>query len=358
MTRVSVVIPAYNAAETLPDTLSSVMAQSWPHFEVIVVDDGSSDHTDEIIADFAIRDPRIKAVRQDNAGVAAARNHGLRVAKGDLIAPLDADDLWHPEKLARQVERIERAGPGAGMTYCWSSDIDKLGVIVHHRIALDRWEGDVFAPLVYANFVGNGSVPLIRKELLQAIGGWDPALREADAQGCEDWQLYLRIACRSDVVLVPGFLVGYRQGSQAMSRNIQRMHRSYNLVLSEARQARPDLPDWLFQWSEGAFELYMAELLFEAGDRVGAARATMRGIWYDPAWLARRSTLLKLGRALRRCAGPIARSRTIRPPPHPIGLHFSQLAPEPHREEPEGGVVRHCEARIDALRRRTSRAQS
>ena len=342
----------------MPDTLSSVIAQTWTDFEVIVVDDGSSDDTNAVIAAFEARDSRIKGVRQLNAGVAAARNHGLRVAKGDLIAPLDADDLWHAEKLAWQIERLERAGPAAGMVYCWSSDIDKSGIIVQHRIALDRWEGDVFAPLVYANFIGNGSVPLIRKGLLQTIGGWDAALRDADAQGCEDWQLYLRLACRCDVVLAPGFLVGYRQGGQAMSRNIHAMQRSYDLVMAEGRQARPDLPEWLFRWSEGAFALYVAELLLEAGDRVGAARATMRGIWHDPAWLTRRSTLRKLRRALRRIAGPVASSRADQPLPYPIGLHFSQLMPEPHREEPEGGAMRHCEARIDALRQRAPLAQS
>ena len=86
------------------------------------------------------------------------------------------------------------------MAYCWSTDIDANDHIVEHRLAVERVEGDVYAALVLHNFIGNGSVPLIRRGLLQAVGGWDTALHHANAQGCEDWLLYLRLAERAPVV--------------------------------------------------------------------------------------------------------------------------------------------------------------
>lgn len=351
MNFVSIVIPAYNAAATLPDTLSCVIAQSWPHFEAIVIDDGSTDTTHSVIDAFAARDPRVRGVWQANSGVAAARNHGLRISRGNLIAPLDADDLWHPEKLARQIARLERGGAGTGMVYCWSTDVDQSGLIVQHRLALDRWEGDVYAPLVYANFIGNGSVPLIRKNVLLALGGWDTTLRDADAQGCEDWQLYLRIAQHSDVALEPAFLVGYRQGQFAMSRNIHALRRSYQMVLAEARRDRPDLPEWLFRCSKGAFDLYVAELLIEAGDRNGALRAAVRGAWNDPVWLARHSTYHKFQKLIRAARRRLLPFRSPLPPRS--NSSFGQLSPQPRAEKPEGRVMSRREAQIDALRRRT-----
>ena len=114
---VSVVVPAYNAEATIDQTLQSVRSQSYPHLEVIVVDDGSTDGTRGIVLSHAAQDRRIRLVWEPNSGVAAARNHGIRVARGDLIAPVDADDLWSPEKVARQVDVFDREGHGVTLVY-------------------------------------------------------------------------------------------------------------------------------------------------------------------------------------------------------------------------------------------------
>jgi glycosyltransferase involved in cell wall biosynthesis len=100
---VSVIIPAFNSAATLGDTLASAAAQSHRALEIIVIDDGSTDATARIAADFCARHPRARLISQTNQGVAAARNRGIAEAKGEFVAPLDADDLWHKDKIARQV---------------------------------------------------------------------------------------------------------------------------------------------------------------------------------------------------------------------------------------------------------------
>ena len=127
---VSVIIPAFNAAEYIRQTLNSVLAQTYQAMEVIVVDDGSSDATGAIVEEFVKKDARVQLVRQSNAGVGAARNTAIRMARGEYIAPLDADDIWFPEKLEKQVACMEQCGEETGLVYCWSTLVDKHGGFV------------------------------------------------------------------------------------------------------------------------------------------------------------------------------------------------------------------------------------
>ena len=341
MTLVSVLVPACNAAATIGETLASAAAQSHRELEIIVVDDGSTDATAGIVRQAAQTDARIILVQQANAGVAAARNAALGRARGACIAPLDADDLWHPDKIARQLARLEQAGPGVGLVYCWSVDIDERSIIIDRRLDLDRFEGDVYAALVLANFVGNASVPLMRKSAIEAVGGWDSELRRNNAQGCEDWQAYLRLAERVEYALEPAFLVGYRQAASAMSRQVSRMQRSYRLVLAEAKRRHPELPARLFRWSAAAFDFYVFELLKDLAPRPRRLPWLAKGILRDPAWLTRPSTHRKLRFWLKQAV----RKRLPRhvaapkPAPFPVGHPFSALAPDAYRDVSEGTAI-------------------
>lgn len=336
MSLVSVLIPAYNAASTIGETLASALAQSHRALEIIVVDDGSIDGTAEIVTAHATRDPRVTLLRQPNLGVAAARNAALAKAKGAYVAPLDADDLWHKDKIVRQLERLKEADRDVGLVYCWSVDIDAKSTVIDRRLDVDRFEGDVYAALVLANFIGNASVPLIRRSEIEGIGGWDPGLHRCNAQGCEDWQVYLRLAERTDYVLEPAFLVGYRQGAMAMSRNVASMRRSHRLVLEEARNRHPELPEKIFRWSQGAFDLYAFEILKEVASWRARMPHLVRGIVRDPNWLTRRSTRRKIRYALRQAFGTVAPSSQR---PFPIGHPFSDLTPEIPYEVSEGATI-------------------
>ncbi|MDE5463882.1 glycosyltransferase family A protein [Bradyrhizobium sp. CSS354] len=263
MALVSVLIPAYNARQTIAETLRTVQQQTYGDLEIIVVDDGSTDDTADIVSQFGRQDPRILLIRQSNAGVAVARNTALASSKGSLIAPLDADDLWHPYKIERQVANLRKAPVDVGFDYCWFVDVDADSIIT--RCYASRFEGDIYHPLVLGNFIGNSSVPLIRRALLEQIGGWDPRLRAADAQGCEDWLLYLQIAERARAVLSPAFLVGYRQLPRAMSRNVRQMTRSYELTMSYARTSRPTAPQGLFAQSRRDFDIYISGMRHATG---------------------------------------------------------------------------------------------
>ena len=175
---VSVVIPVYNGERFISRTLASVLAQTYNSFEVIVVDDGSTDLTPIIIEEAVVRDSRVRLFRKQNSGVAAARNFGISQALGELIATLDADDLWHPQKIARQVEVMQASSPEVGLVYCWSIEIDENDLIIPPISSLktrkrSTAQGDVTAELARGCFIETASTPLMKRSSIDAVGGYD-----------------------------------------------------------------------------------------------------------------------------------------------------------------------------------------
>jgi len=193
---VSVVVPVYNGGRSIRQTLTSVLAQTRSDIEVIVVDDGSTDDTAEIVRTFTRRDSRVRLLRQSNGGVAAARNRGIREARGDFVAPIDADDVWLPEYLERQVAALEAGGPAVTFCYAGFFRLDEANRVMQ----LPRGHGAPSADyisLLRRNLVGCGSATVFRRDAVLAVGGYDESLRARHAQGCEDWKLILMLASRS-----------------------------------------------------------------------------------------------------------------------------------------------------------------
>ena len=222
---VSVVVPAWNAQATLPETLMSVASQTYRNLEILMVDDGSDDSTGQVAAEFCRSDPRARLIRKENGGVASARNRGIEEARGAWIAPIDADDFWHPEKLERQVRLFERSASSVGLVYNWFRKIDRDGIVVEPPFA-PLVEGRVLRDHLKWNFIGNGSTTLIRAKVLKDIR-YSSALRAAGNQGCEDYLLQLQIAARWEFACVPAFLTGYRTNPRAMSSDVDCMVRSH-----------------------------------------------------------------------------------------------------------------------------------
>lgn len=203
-TSVSVVIPAKNVAAYVGETLASALAQGEVS-EVIVVDDGSSDNTTAIIR--AIRDPRLRLMTNDSAGVSAARNLGARHATGEWLLFLDADDRLRPGAVAALLAAARRA-PRAVLVYGDYNTIDSEGRQIGRRGLLKgrrKPSGDVLARLARGNFIVNGGVALARAEAFRAIGGFDPALRY-----CEDWHCWCRLAAIGEFEFAPELLLDYR----------------------------------------------------------------------------------------------------------------------------------------------------
>jgi glycosyltransferase involved in cell wall biosynthesis len=235
---VTVVIPLFNASTTIERTLASVNAQTWPEIEVLVVDDGSTDDGASRVARMISGNPRTRLLQQQNQGVASARNLGAAHAAGNYLAFIDADDLWAPQKIARQMQSMREGGARVGLSYTWSAAIDALDRIISLGQRSEA-EGQVFRDICRWNIVGNGSSTLIRRSAFDEVGGYDSSLRARGAQGCEDLMLYLRIAERREFRVVREFLTGYRVTSDSMSSNALIMLRSCELALDTFRGRYP-----------------------------------------------------------------------------------------------------------------------
>ncbi|ACK72613.1 glycosyl transferase family 2 [Gloeothece citriformis PCC 7424] len=258
---VSVIIPAYNAEKFIERTLRSVLSQTYQNIEVLVIDDGSQDKTAEIVQTIANQDQRVILLRQANSGVAAARNLGIQNAKGEFIAPIDADDIWYPENIEKQVQCMLEGGTSVGLVYSWSVDIDENDQLTGaFRVA--EIEGDVYGTLVCHYFLGNASCALIRRTCLEEVSSYNCQFKTHNLQGCEDWELALRIAENYQFKAVRDFLVGYRKLPGTMSSNYQVMSRSHGFLLDIVAQRQPNLPALISRLSKSNLYLYFARLSY------------------------------------------------------------------------------------------------
>lgn len=269
---VAVVIPAFNAERTIERTLKSACAQTYRHLEILVVDDGSSDRTALIVEQFATEDDRIKLIRTPNRGVACARNEGIRAARADYVAMLDADDLWHPTKIEKQMEVMLAGAVPPGFVYCHYRIIDAEDHVKYSSSAV-ACRGNVLARHVMVNFAGNGSSLLLRRAAIEAAGGYDPGLRARGLEGCEDLLLQLRIASIFNIDFVPEYLVGYRQHPLMMSADQARMLASRLAVMEFVREFAPHVPRCVYRWG-------VAQQLFQT-----ALSSARRGRWGEAAML-------------------------------------------------------------------------
>jgi glycosyltransferase involved in cell wall biosynthesis len=283
---VTVIIPAHNAARTIGRTLDSVSAQSYRNLEILVVDDGSTDQTANIVRTHGRADKRVRLIRQLNDGVAAARNRGVSEARGSFVAPIDADDLWQPTKIAKQMALMRERGEKVGLVYTWLAKIDPQDRILSLKhCPLD--EGQVFLAMCSGNMIGNGSSPLMRKHVVQECGGYDPTLRARGGQGCEDLQLYLKIAERYEFAVVKEHLTGYRRAPGNMSSDVRQMFRSRDLVLSAFEAAYPQHAEVFHQGRNYAFKWLTVRALNEGQFRTAAAlcAAALRNDRANARWI-------------------------------------------------------------------------
>jgi len=199
--QVSVIIPTYNRGWSIKEAIDSVLAQDYTEFELIVVDDGSTDHTSDVLDSYG---DDIKVLSQKNKGVSAARNRGIAEASGKFIAFLDSDDLWLPQKLTLQIEFINQT-PDA--LICQTEEVwIRNGLRVNPKKRHKKPSGMIFKPSLELCLVSPSAV-MIQRSLLDRVGGFDETL-----PACEDYDLWLRISCRFPVHLIDAPLIIKRGG--------------------------------------------------------------------------------------------------------------------------------------------------
>lgn len=231
MPKVSVIIPTYNALTYLPETVESVFKQTFSDWELLIIDDGSSDGT----AAWAkqITDLRVRLISQKNQGSSVARNTGITAAKGEYIALLDADDLWEPTKLEKQVHFLEQ-NPSIGLVDTWTILINQKGKSTG-RIIVSSAEGDVWKQLVqFKPVCCCDSTPLIRRSCFDNVGLFNP-----DLPYLEDLDMWIRLASVYEFAAIKEPLVRYRQHPQSKSTNCKGTLEAFRTIIEKAFESVP-----------------------------------------------------------------------------------------------------------------------
>lgn len=308
MPLVSVMIPNYNYGRYLGQAIDSVLAQSYPNVEVLVVDDGSTDHSAAVARGYG---DRVRWIQQARQGVAAARNRGVQESRGELVAFLDADDFWFAQKVERQVT-LWRSNPALGLVHCGAQLVDASGRTLEvQQDGMDGWIAHEMLLFKRRTIVCTGSSALIPRSIFTAVGGFDIRLSTS-----ADWDLCYRISVRHPVGFVRDVLIAVRMHQTNMHADIRVMEHDMLRAYAKAFQdAEPSLRR-LQRRSYGNLHMVLGGSFAQAGRRVAATRHILTSLWLAPEnvvrlmafplrWWRRRAAMAVHRRSMRRAGQQI-----------------------------------------------------
>lgn len=274
---ISVIIPSYNYGRFISDAIQSALDQTAPANEIIVVDDGSTDETPRIVGEFG---DHVTYIRQENAGVCAARNRGVEESTSELIAFLDADDIWEPAKLERQLARFTK-DDRVGLVHCGMREFDgATGETV--KLHLEGAENDTADSLLLwegPSINVSGSMVMVSREAFDAVDGFDTQMKVG-----EDWDFCYRVARRFGVGFIREPLVHYRSHPAAAHRNVAEMERGMSRFYEKAF-ADPSVAH-LRRRAYGNFHKVMAGSYFHEAEYGKFVTHVIKSVWMRPANLA------------------------------------------------------------------------
>ena len=274
MPKVSVIIPTYNSANYLPAAIESVLSQSFQDFEVIVIDDGSTDNTAMVVRDY---EPRIRYFCQTNSGVSKARNRGIEESKGEYVAFLDSDDTWLTDKLEHQIRALNQ-NPDYRVCYtafvCVDEHLKPINVCRSEfaTVALEDL-------LCFGNVVGSICSVLAHRSLFDYSVRFDSNLSQ-----CADWDMWVQLARQTELLYLDEVLVTYRQHTTNMSRNASLLEKDSQIVLEKAF-SHPELKDVTRKKKRKAFgrnSMVLAGTYFHAGQYISFLRCATRAVCLHP----------------------------------------------------------------------------
>ena len=274
MEKISVIIPNYNYGRFLRQAVESALDKTLPPHEVIVVDDGSTDNSLEVLQEFG---DRVIVVKQANGGVAAARNKAAEIATGEFLAFLDADDYWHTKKLEKQMEKF-RLDAEIGFVHCGSVYVDEKGAFIKdYSTGREGWVADEllkFQEVVIANTI------VVRREIFDLIGGYDTT---RELHPSEDWDLCYRLACECKLGFVREPLLYYRQHGSGGHANIAKMERAMLIAFERAFSDPASEKQRLRSEAYGNLFFVLAGSYYHAGDTQKSIASAMKAVRYNPA---------------------------------------------------------------------------
>lgn len=227
---VSIIVPVYNGIKYISKTLDTLLNQSFECFEVLLINDGSTDTSLDFIKELSEKDKRIRVLDKVNGGIANARNHGINLAKAEFIAFCDQDDFWEPEKLAKQMPLFTNVN--VGLVYSLITKEVTAPFKSQTVIKAQNGRGSVFDSLIRENLVPTCSV-IVRKSIIDRVGGFN---EKKDLMGVDDWDVWLRVSLVADFDFVPEPLATHIYHGENYSANNNLMHNAELLCLVELRK--------------------------------------------------------------------------------------------------------------------------
>jgi glycosyltransferase involved in cell wall biosynthesis len=298
---ISVIMPTYNRADLVGQAIDSVRQQDFEDWELIVVDDGSTDETPEILSAYG-RSGKVHCVRQENAGQSVARNRGLQRAKGKWVAFLDSDNRWLPHKLSTQVNALKTMSD-VDVLYGDIELIDEEGRFVSSQPERPRYSGIIWRQLLHSNCV-NFNTSVVRREKIEAVGRFDERLRRG-----EDYDLWLRLSANASFQYLPGVVAQYRVAGARVSDDYSGVFKSN---LASVENFFESNPNFLSKSEAGCVraELYarLARSCAANGLMYDGITAALTAIRFCPnfkAWRTLAAVIVQPIRRKRREAQPI-----------------------------------------------------
>ena len=276
MKDISVIIPTFNYGRYISDAIGSVLNQNLSPFEIVVVDDGSTDATESIVRSLG---NRVQYIKQQNAGVCAARNRGVAESTGELIAFLDADDTWESTKLEKQLKVLE-TDLEIGLVHCGMREFDsETGkTIAMHVKGQEGWIADELLLWERPAIIGPGGTIMVRRDVFEAVGGFDQRMKVS-----EDWDFCYRVARKYKVGFVAEPLVNYRSHGAAAHRNVREMEHGMTLFYEKAFASDDRKIQKLKRRAMGNFYRILAGSYFRSGQYADFLRSSGKSLWYQPS---------------------------------------------------------------------------
>jgi len=277
---ISVIIPTHNRAAYLKEAIGGVLSQTIKGFEIIVVDDGSTDNTKEVVASYK---DKVRYIFQKNSERAVARNNGILQAKGDYIAFLDSDDIWLPEHLQACLRAFHNAPKGTGLAFSGSYLMDKKGKIIS-KIGLSPANGDVLKKIVSRFSSGgcNSSSCLVKKDIFDKAGYFNED-KDLSISG-EDWEMWARLAAHTKFVSTNSYTVKIRFHQEASRRQVDRMAFSMAKALDTV-YANPEISAKIMEVRRQAYSSLNAVIAinyYASGDMKNARRYLRKSLQHNP----------------------------------------------------------------------------
>ncbi len=288
---VSIVMPTFNVAPFVRTAVESVRRQSFPDFELVVVDDGSTDGTPDIVA--GIDDPRVWLIRRLHESPVAALNFGVEAARGAYIGFLDGDDWWMENKLETHL-RFLRAHPESDLTFSQSRIVDEQGRDT--GLSTRPWNGVLtFSRLLADNVIGNGSAVVLRREALAQVGLFDRNL-----EGCYDLDLWLRVARQrpGNIHCIPEELTVYRRRAAQLTKDVAMMERAWLRLLDKMKRLEPERTLRVANTASSNMYRFLAYTAYESGRMGHSCRLLARSCRYSPSVFLADSRNWGLGAAI------------------------------------------------------------